>query len=199
MSKGVEQYITDNIDGNNFQTNKLKKYIKNTCKLSRDVIQKLFKSIHELPVTEVVCEPNKLKLIEPLASLNYTSPYIVRKYKEKCKIDFNTEYIQNYSYQTYNPPADLIGMYKQNVYSASDFKTKLLPHEYIAHEKAPYVDSYKTIETNINDTLLKNKLESYYYGLNKGSKLHSNNTNSYVLQLTGKKNGQFTILCLYLY
>ena len=58
--------------------------IKNTCKLSRDVIQKLFKSIHELPVTEVVCEPNKLKLIEPLASLNYTSPYIVRKYKEKC-------------------------------------------------------------------------------------------------------------------
>ena len=41
----LEQYITDNIDGNNFQTNKLKKYLKNTCKLSRDVIQKLFKTI----------------------------------------------------------------------------------------------------------------------------------------------------------
>jgi SAM-dependent methyltransferase len=181
-SKCIRQYISDNLKENNHTYT----YIKNICKLSKPVISELYENEDEIPVTEVICDTKKLKLMEPLATLNYTSPYIMRNYKKLIGLEFNTTCI-DYKYQTYTPPHDLIGIQLTNSYNASEFKQKILPNEYIAHEKVPYLNSYATVESNSNDVILKKKMESYYYGMNRGSRLHSDNTNSYIIQLTGKK------------
>ena len=185
-TKKLNQYIEDNLKKTVGKPELFIPYMKHVCKLSVDVICNILKDECERHVAEIICKPSKLIAFEPLASLNHTSPYVFRKYKKTCKINFSEKCI-DYKYQTCTPPSDNLGIIKTNIYNASDFKRRILPHEYIAHEKVPYSESYETIRINRMDCILKNKMESYYYGLNKGSKLHSDNTISYILQLTGKK------------
>lgn len=178
--------LTKYVDLNIFDKGTTPEYLQNVCNQAQTIIENTFFKERHLPVATVICDPIKLPFFESIASLNYTAPYYVKDYKKLCNIQFNNECI-DYKYHTITPPFDNVGIEKTGVYKATEFKKLIKSNEYIAHEKMPFKDSYKTIEDNVKDKVLKGKMESYYYGSNKGSKLHNDNSNSYVLQLTGQK------------